>query len=104
MYLFPDLEVTGYLPGRSIATRLLMSFTTCTLIGCVDVLPAGSLLGLLEVEFMPCQIVCWWPMAVSGFLVQCSQTWSAVNAGHEVNHPNLMALIHVEMGGAPRVT
>ena len=103
MYLFPVLDVIGYRPGKSIATKLLISFTTCTLIGCVDDLVIGDLVGLLVVKFIPCRIVCWCPMAVSGFLVQCSQTWSAVNAGHEANHPKLIALIHVAMGGAPRV-
>jgi hypothetical protein len=104
MYLLPFLEVTGYLPGRSVAIRFLSSVPIGTSFSSSVVLIVktpkscslvrgeilGSLLGSpctgtdLVVTLMPCRTMCKCPFAVCSNGSKYFLTRFVVKPGHPI--------------------
>ena len=96
MYLYPLLEVIGYLPVMSIDSSFLGSKISA-LKKCILLFS----LGLVDAVCCLCSFMC--PLDVSILLVQNCLTLLLVRPGKLVNHPLLIALSQVVIGGAPIV-
>ena len=98
MYLCPLRNVVGYLPVMSMESSFLAS-SSSVVMRCDLSLSFGF--GLVDAVCCLCSFMC--PLVVSILLVQNCLTLLLVSPGKLVNHPLLIALSQVVIGGAPIV-
>jgi len=89
MYLWPRAEVTGYLPGKSVAIVCLSALVSMVVIliwCCLFVFGTGlsGVVGSGWVVRMPCLIFCRCPSAVYGDSWSKVSIRDTVSPGHEI--------------------